>query len=760
MLAHFKKGRLSASAAMVAAMAVCGYPEIASAQQDENAEVDELRVQPVIVVSARFKEETLDDIGITANVYGSDDLADLGVTDFEDIALLTPGLENLSRGPGNNLPTIRGVSTANRNLALLPQTALNTMFFDEVAVKTLTPLQPEIPTFDLSRVEVLKGPQPTYFGEGSMGGSIRFLSQDPSLTDYQVRTRTELSTTSGSDQGLNYIADASVSLPLVADKLGIRLSASLEERDGFIDAPAQNLSDVNDVESNSFTGVVLFEPTQNLTWRLSGFYSDLETAGAQSVSGTDPSDLNTALLQPDMADDETWVLANKISLDLGAVTLESVTGYLERDRTSFSVSPDQSALAQSFGFAGGVVQGDLRNTDENFSQEFRLLTDFEGPFNFVGGALYTDTKSTTFVDQRNTDPLFSTLVGTDLWIGANAVTNGEQLSFFGEGQLSLYDDRLRLAAGIRYFEQDFDLPLNPAIGEVPVVGVVIDNVIYGGLEKIEVSLEEWLPRFQFEYDATESLLIYGSYAEGARSGLYNAPSILVALGVLPGTPLFEPLSTFDTDTVQTTELGLKWQHPTADLSLNFAGYYTDWQDVQGQLELVPGAGTTPTGNLGDAEILGLDWQVSYAPTDTLSLAAGGTFQSAEFAEDIAINPLDASLIIPSGTDLPQTAEVSYFLSAEYRLPRIIESADLIAGANYTYTGERLNVLSSTSSTQDVEALDLVGARLALEGDSWTATVFAENLFNQIEATYIPSLAFDQQFINRPRTIGIALRKDF
>ena len=441
------RGRLLISG-VATAFALASQSSIAQDAEGSGATATgEGRILEEIIVTARFRDESVDDIGQTINLYTGEELRRRGVIDFDDIVRMTPGLDSLSRGPGRNLPYIRGISSQNANGDFFNQPSANTVFFDEVPITLLTINQTEVPLMDLGRVEVIKGSQPTYYGEGSVGGSIRFFSENPSLNEVETRLRTELSGTRGGD--LNFSVDASIGIPIVPDKLGLRISAIQDDRSGFIDNLTEDIDDVNGYERFGFTAVLLFEPNENLTWRLSGFYQD-QDIGSEQAASLDLDDLELTVPGPDERKDESVLIANKIRWDIQQVTVESVTGFFRRtfDRNYYDTF-NTNNLNNLFMLPGTVVSNSYQR-DETFSQELRLITNFDAPINFVGGFYYTDSEANARGFATTDSFLHTIIFGTDIFFGSDFFIEGEQLSVFAEMQLSLLEDRLRLSFGGRY----------------------------------------------------------------------------------------------------------------------------------------------------------------------------------------------------------------------------------------------------------------------------------------------------------------------
>lgn len=739
-------------------------PQIAHAQtttDESDSYIEE------IVVTARFREETSQDVGVSMSVMNSEDLARMNAKTFQDLVNVTPGLENISRGPGRNLPVIRGTAAANSNLDLLPQTSLNTTSYDGVGLKLIRSKIPELPLFDLDRVEVLKGPQPTYSGEGAVGGSIRYFSKDPSLEALQTRLRIEGSDTTDSDD-FNHVLDGSISLPVIEGKLGLRLTAFTEESAGFIDRMDIGDDGVNDYDNSGLQAVMLFKPAENVTWRLSGYVAEQEFDYRQSVTG-DPDDLTSALPGNDTSTDETTFLANTIRWDLENFSLESITGYFKRDyqqdflnvRLSFGTLP-------VFGLTDGVVRSDLELEDEVLSQEVRVTTNFDSSVNFVGGVLVTDSETNVTSQDITDSALHAAITGTDLFIGADVPTDGEQISVYGEFQFSFLEDRLRASAGARYFDQEYITDVDAPIAEVPIIGAAIGapTLLFDeatlGTDELGGSVDEVLPRFQLEYDVSDNIMLHGSAAKGARSGLYNAASTIFLLGFTAADPEFEELLLFDSDTMWSYEIGMKSDLADGRVRLNLSAYYSDWEDMQVS-RLV--AGNPLVDNLGDAEISGFEWELTWSINDYFTFQTFGNIQEAEFDGPVELIGDGSGMpvvVAPSGTRIPQTAESSYTFRLEGFYPSIIDGGDLIGDILYSRVGDRLNALQAGALNQEVPALETVNVRIGLAKENWSVFLYANNVTNEIEPTFIqgfPSVGLTEQFVNTPRTVGLTFRHE-
>ena len=729
-----------------------------------------------VVVTARFREETADNIGQTINLFSRNDIEKNQASSIVDIVRLTPGVDIFERGPGRNKPIIRGVTSLHDDGDIVQKASSNTVFFDEVAILDMTGKQGSVPLFDVERVEVLKGPQPTYFGEGSVGGSVRFFSHDPHLNEYEVRTRLEAGIID--DGGPVYIADGSINLPVIPKKAALRLTGFVEDRDGFIDVVGGE-QDANSYRHEGVQGVFRYEVSDTISWRLSGFYQEQVNDNDQTV--TNLEDLSTTLPAPDHQDDKALLIANKISATVGAVTLQSVTGYYDRQYDRQFIDPDSAAFLGAVGLDGNAESTNTNSTKQ-FSQEFRVITNFNSPLNFVGGVLWSTSDTLTDGVVRETTGTHRQLVSmsglepSDVFYTLRFDISGDQLALFGELQAAFLDDRLRITGGARYFEQTFEFPTNPPVATAPILEVFgrpsVGDPETFGKDRLMFDVSEILPKAQVEFDVNHDIMLFASAARGARNGLFNNPVSLVFAGFGAGDPVFDELVAYDPDSVWSYEAGLKALLLDGRMRLNAAVFHSHWSDVHTELQFLT-VGTTV--NVDCAEIQGIEGEINYAINDHLLLFASGALQNAEFTTEVPLM-LDVSgmpnTFAPKGTPLPQVAEESFFIGAEGRKPTRWGNVDLVGRITYSFTGERLNKLESDDPdgsiiAQDnfLDSLGLLNAKGGLEKKGYSLYLYGNNLTNDVEMQYdeggrFDGQAFQQFFVNQPRTIGVVLRTGF
>src|SRR5690606_7871036 len=291
-----------------------------------------------IIVTARFREESIQDIGASVSALSGDDLAKQSVVSIDDLARATVGLNNVRLRQNDNELSIRGVS--NLGTSFFSSSSVFTVYVDDISVAS-TFGQRDFAMLDLDRVELVRGPQPTLFGESAVGGVIRYFSSDPDLGG-SAAGFAGAGIETLKDGGLAWVADGAASLVFAPEKAGLRLSGYYRNDEGFLDNRLSGEEDTNDFDSFGGRAVLLLEPNDRLSARLSVFVARDEHGFDASIEpGTDPDDFIFGIpglpdgVFPDFVatgSDDLNLYSGKVSYDFGPVEVTSITGFYERDR--------------------------------------------------------------------------------------------------------------------------------------------------------------------------------------------------------------------------------------------------------------------------------------------------------------------------------------------------------------------------------------------------------------------------------------------
>ncbi len=784
----------SASTLMFSAGAAAQEPGVEASNADE------------IVVTARFREESIQDIGGSIAALDGAELQRSGIVDFEDLANRVAGVELLDRGPNTNEINIRGVtnSTQVSGNALQP---LVSILVDDISVASSSASQRDFNFFDFDRVEVLRGPQPTYFGEGAMGGVIRYFSADPDLDSGKTFEGTSsggVSTTNNG--GVNYRVENATSLILVPEKLGIRIVGFYRKDDGYIDNLGLNKNNMNDFESFGGRAIIVARPTENLTLRLAahvgrddiGELNFIEPTTIGDSVGTEDLIAPSLSLIDGLNQDDFELYSGKISYNSGPITIESITGLYKRRREAETFSS-----AYTYGFEGffnafppfdtasNLLSSDLtaiaqtRGKERSVSQEFRFVSDYDSPLNVTAGAFFQDTKATSTA--LVTGDGYANITDTGSTEIERSTTRVDTRQFSGFVELS-YDvsDRLRLFAGARYVNEKVTSTLvesfvigifspiftDPSDIFAPIYFPVPNDVEAltapgGPGTSFDFKLNTFLPRVAFEYDITRDVMLYGTLARGVRNGGLNSPFSALGFGPV-GSPEFEDALTYGSDDIVTGEIGIKSRWMDGDLTFNIAGFYSDFDNPQIGISN-PGA---LTANGPQLRIYGLEVESVYKASSNVSLFFSGNLTEAEYTKGMSVFAVAGAPAdyqdLAKGNRPPNVPSLSFSTGADLRYPLDSDDLELTGQIAFQYIGER-ETFPQNFATGKLGSMEMLNLRVGLEREWWSLTAYMTNVLNDLElqATTIPTSSarlvngvldgpLSSAFINRPRTTGLTL----
>lgn len=773
MSSHFKIALL-ASVALAAPVA---------AQQGGQAGSEPETVDDVITVTSRFREESVQDIGASIVGVSGEDMRLQGIQDIEDLARTVPGVENVRTRQNSNDIAIRGVRSAGSGYET---STVFSVFLDDVSVTGSGNIR-DFSAADLNRVEIIRGPQPTLFGEGAVGGVIRYFTNDPDLDGPAITGQANGRLETITDGGLAYTVDNATSFIFVPGKLGLRVSGFMREDDGFIDNPSEG-EDVNDFETVGGRAVLLARPTVNLELRLSAFLSRDELGESTQVDpGSDPEDLTFAAspLSGSYTDDFD-LYSGRVSYDMDWMQVTSITGYYER-RTSSSLF----SAGNSFGLAPffPTVETTSFSTGsgefEQWSQEFRFVSFLDGPLNFTAGAYYRDRSETSGQFLTCEGCVTVTTPQSENLATRLSETQTEQYSAFAEFTFEVAPN-FRLIGGVRYVNdtvtatllQDDVVNLVPQFdggGNLipwtetnPIDFVSTLAVLQGaGVGTVfNFELEEFLPRVGVEYELNDDVLLYANAARGARNG--GIGNAIAALGASGGNQdlFFDNLS-FADDQVLSIDAGVKASWFGGDLITNVGVFRTTYEDTQIWVN-------TPANNTingPDQTIFGMEVEAMLQVSESLSTFLNVAVVDAEFETGAVITAAPGGSVGPFDLQAGnQPANIPEFnLSTGYTYTRPLGSNGWMftSTGSFQYIGERYSDVQNYPTAR-LDTLESVNLSVELSNDVWSVGLFGTNLLNDIEAVSIGSNPL-QQFINadgeldapvigtsvnRPRTVGV------
>ena len=673
-----------------------------------------------IVVTAQKREQSLLDIPFAISTFSEDEIKARGAADIKDMQYAIPGLSITNNLPGQDRVQIRGASsdvgigspTVGRNL-------------DEVSVSSgATQRALDVPLLDIQRIEVLRGPQGTLYGAGSIGGTIRFISNSPDLSE--VSGRLGVGFNSVDDGGEGYEVNGVFNLPILEDKLALRVAALTEDIGGWIDNTATGKSDINEAERNFLRAKLLFQPNENfnasLMWMHYEFDQDnnnhelsksgFDLLNVDNRGATSERAVSTPFETP--VSDE-WDMVNLIlNYETNAMTIVSSTGYIDR-------SIDFKAETVNAFFPPGLY-GSFEIEDresEVFTQEIRLNSNWDKSFNYTVGAYYrkTDTSETQTLSFPAVFPFPPTVT-----TGTSPV-DSESYAFFGELSYDV-SDRVTASFGLRYYDEDQE----PSI------------FLLGGPAPLDISPEDQsfdavTARVNVLWRVSETASMYATVSEGFRSGGIN--------GFGSSIPSFEP------EEAIIYEIGGRGEFFDGRVYVDGAIYYTDYDDVQ---VAIVEAGRARTTNVDSASGTGADLAVRVNLTDALTFNMTAGYVGREYDKVDVTAPAN----VAKGDDSQYTPQHTASASLAYDFNWTGSLAGT-ARLDASYA-DGFSVYLRTFPLQPVietDSLTYLSFRVGASTDNWQVVLSADNLLDEDDQVF-PGGAFALDTYPRPRTVSVKM----
>ncbi|SMF60922.1 TonB-dependent receptor [Allosphingosinicella indica] len=752
-----------------------------------------------IVVTARKRgEEMLQDIPASISAIGGEELARRGVSGFEDFAYQVPGLTFTNQGPGLKRYTLRGIQSAGQE-----QVAV---YYDEVPIPGIQSSTGDsgsqigdLQLYDMSRVEVLKGPQSTTFGANSQTGAIRFITNKPNLSTVEGSVKVEANIVSGGNEGGDIYG--MINMPIVQDTLGLRVVGYYDRTAGYVDNVRLGNKNINSDNTAGFRAILRLEPSPDWSIDAMAWYQRRDTNGASEYSpydsfrergdSSDPGwndrvprfayfetgKFNSGSYVKSPRPDRQELYSLTANGDLGFAAL-TVTGSVYKRNLQFY--RDNFVWSLGVGPAGEIcpsgnpcVRPDLvpQLTDQtqDLNQktfEARLNSTGSGPFQWVTGVFYRDRDSdfrsfSPLVDENgdvivaSTPPTgFSTAPGAGIE-GCNpcafARINTRRIkekAIFGEGTFDITDS-LEVMAGLRWFEAK-QRDNGATLFQFPTFGSTLPAPYNRRVDE-----NRFIPKGQISFKPTQDLTFYALAAKGYRLGGTNQSA---AVAVPDG---------YESDSLWNYELGMKSTWFDRRLIFNAAIYQIDWDNIQ-----VTGRDPTNSfgfiGNAGAARIQGMEVEVQARPADGLDISAGFNWlPKRELTED----QVSADIAAPGrkGDKIPRIPAFTANFSAQY-------SAELVEGWNgfirgdYSFKGKSGTELrpvvpaGALNLYRTQRSFSLVNARIGANNDDngLGVALFMDNIFDVQGDVFLAAAANvpTTKITNRPRTVGIELTKRF
>jgi outer membrane receptor protein involved in Fe transport len=720
-------------------------PAAVEKQSDRRAQEDkDVVVLAEVIVTAGKRTEKLSQVGGAISAFSGDQLESHGADNLADYAAFIPGLSIQSYGAtGHGIISIRGISP--QSVGASTATYIDeTPFGPSSALSRGAQFGLDLDPTDLERVEVLKGPQGTLYGASSMGGVLKYVTRAPNLKYTEISTSEDFNAYQHGGSGVKL--RGAVSMPLVEDKLALRVSGYHRDSGGFIDNDNTSIGgkDINGGTDWGFRGALLYQPTDTLSIKLNALHQDNESDGQDVV------DYQATTLTPTFGDLEQThsvrdpftakisLFSTEINWHVGPGTLVSATSYSKLDTNVRGDSTPSAMLNSSFliptpspqapvgaGYAAEV---------EKRTQELRFASDRIGPLEFIAGGYYTHEEMYEVSDTSRFLTTGELAPGDPLSL---AIRSGTLEEYAGFANATWYlSDRFDVSGGYRYSTIDqYRYGLSTGIlrnRTNPTAQVITDQDVAPENSSTYLAAARWR--------VTDDILLYARAASGYRPG-GGRP---IPTGAPVGFPNF-----FTSDSLWSYEVGTKIRGLDDRLSLEFDGFLIDWSNIQ-TLERV---GTSNTdGNAGTARSRGLELQVDYVAAKGLTVGANAAYTDARFTQaNVALRILDGDrLFFVSKWTTAAYTEYSTPISAKW---------SIMAGGDYQYRSDRLD-----QNRFVLPGYATVNLHAGLRNDVNTISFYVRNLADErgLIGSSSASLAYPSYtfLVTAPRSYGMTFTQKF
>jgi outer membrane receptor protein involved in Fe transport len=737
-----------------------------------------------IVVTAEKRESTVQDTPISMTAVSGEQLQQEGISGITGIIETVPGLSMRTAGAGQTELEMRGLSSSGGSSPTVG------FYLDDypltpaaAALNGKVVIDPDL--FDLNRVEVLRGPQGTLYGSGSMGGTVKLVTNVPKLNEFEGEVEVIGSGMSGG--GFNRGGNLMLNVPLINDVLAMRVVVTDKFTDGWISRyvesdfpPPTNPGPCGpgwtgcvrgNVAAVPATDIVprvnwerlqggrveaLAQPTSELKITTTAIYQKI-TMGDYSEYDAPPGNPD-AHYQPFNADepiyDEFKLYGLTASYDFPFAQLTSATAYYTREENQ--TQDTSEALYSVEGLFGGVptqfynIPFNETDSTRQFSEEIRLASTGDGPLQWIGGFFFSKFES-IFTEYNASVPLAYLSVG-----GAAANPDGiiyqahnpyhiKQYAVFGQGEYS-FADHWKLTAGLRWYKFD-------SRADEETAGFATDSGNAAAtLNSFTASNSGVNPKVTVSYEQNHDLTLYGTIARGFRPGGINQQ--------IPASICNLTTETYGPDSTWNYEVGEKAKTLGGRLVVNADFYYIRWNQVQ-QLANQP-CGYPLTQNAGTAQSYGPEIELTALLTQELTLTLTGTYTHADLT---SVNPslTEADPAFVPGLPILNIPKYTETAALNYLTP-VSSSVKFMARINNSLVGPSTDVQFNYAT---LPSYDLVGLRFGLVGEHLAGYVFSDNITDKHAELGINTTGFswttpslERIATNQPRTIGVDVTYKF
>ncbi|MES2044612.1 MAG: TonB-dependent receptor [Pseudomonadota bacterium] len=774
---------LCAGTAMVLAMAAA--PAVAKvaapAPAPDAAQNGAQVINEEVVVTAQHREQTLAEVPQSISVVSSATLERQAAINFQDYAQLVPSLTLTQENPGETRLVLRGINTGSVGSTVA-------VYVDDVpfgASGSLSNggiLAGDFDTFDVQRIEVLRGPQGTLYGANSLGGVLKFVTGTPSTEKFQVRGQAGIETTQSGEA--SYTGNAMINVPL-GDTLALRASGFYHKMGGYINTIGRSASNVNNADSFGGRASLLFKPSSDFSIRLTGLIQNINVDSPANFEVDpvtfQPVNALTTLpqgikrtrfeLYPELNTVHYQLYNGTLNYNLGFATVTSVTSYATQKQKQISDISTNAARGTAqflYGAAGTTNTVGLAYQNDisvnKFTQEVRLASADSDSFEWLVGGYYTHEKTRLYQEYLPFNMTTKALI-------PQANPPGFTFAKFVYAQIDAkYEEYAAFASGTLHLGPQFDITAGGRYSHNNQSSTQAVVQLGGGSPTFGTSSEgvfTWSVAPRFEINSHNSL--YGRVGKGYRPGGPNF--------VPPGAPATYPTQ-FNSDTLVSYELGYRGETANHAFSIDVAAFYIDWKNILiASSTVVNGTPVGVNSNGQRARSYGVEGTVTLRPTRGLNVVANVTYTKAKLLDDTvpAVGGLNLTGGL-AGDQLPYSPVWNANVSADYEWS-VGPNARAYIGGNIHLIADQAAGFSTAYRTAyarraTLDGYQTIDLRAGVNFDRFSLGVYVKNLTNEYalsNVTYpftVPvaiggtNTAIARAVSIRPRTFGATLGFNF
>ena len=697
--------RFCTTVASIAVASVLGsVPAFAQSDAEQQAERPVASgVQEVVVTAQKGGAQALQEVPLAIQAFDGEELKERNISTIGDLVSSVPGaFEGFRQSNGSRFYNLRGSVTQNGD------SPIGYYLDDAPFIVTNFGIAPPVRFLDIDRVEVLRGPQGTLYGQGSSGGVFIFRTRDPNLKDFDYAFEAEASQTRGAD-GLNYGVAGAVSVPIIKDMLAVRVSGGFSRDAGWADAyygPFDGTPDetgVNVAKNDDIRVVALFRPADNVNIRAQYWKFRPRQGFTGFTASVNPPYFQNTAGQDGFSNGDFTLYSLTATVDFNAFTITSATSQLD------GVFGINIPLSPSGSFSSQFLPS-------MFAQEVRVNSTGSGPFKWLVGASY----------QNGSGPQENTLTLPVVVINADNDTLTENYAFFGELSYELFDGKLVPLVGLRQYHDD--------------------RAFADATETLPTTKDVTTWRANLSYLPTDDLTMFISASTGFRPGIVQSRvqvQSVTGAGVPTGVVL-EPESSTN------YEFGLKWRSGDRSLNIGLNLYQLEYTNLQtsvtGSIQDVNGFA-----NFGDATTKGVDLELRWkTPLKGFDLGFVGNFNDSKYTR---VNPIVAAAqpLLRPGARLTNTLANNFRFDIGYN-GDIANDVNLFGNLSLSHSGDRLQGNGILAPAYNVMALTL-GVRYG----EYELALIGNNLTDERGPTFVGTTGPLSGSGPTPRTIGLRFR---